>query len=654
MKNVKPYQLKISALSPPSQRFALFRTKTGFRPLLLQSSLFDCQPFLVFNKKKQILLQQKQEELKAIANELEYDFIEKRIDDNYKSLEQLKAELKNVGNNAEDIEKRYQIDGEIRAVSAFLKNVEAIRKSGKKNGKYNYTSLGITGFDESDSAYQAKLKEIRHLEDSFNTKTEGGTCDACGITLPNSIEKHIDFLSLEKVNLCPYCHACEHLDDSDVKGSMAYLPFFSQEQINLFYHTFHILKYGLEGDANDERAIRSVMLEYVERIRAKEKELHKTQEERTQKINDAADAGNVNDENTKALKAYYDPIENQIKQDIAQIYQEQNQDPRLAMKRQREAMKSRRINSSAINFTYGELLLYMSNLDRYFHQGENTLIKFMENIAAFNPEALRLEYEERTGQEINDVKDFIQKHNGVYSHGSNQYNTYRFFTYNIDSPNSPLFYASFFIRKGLHLQSSLSKEEKLNVLTRISGVRFLPNFEDFKIHIKGWVGHYLNDKLDSALNNFISLNLNLFDDDFIKETLGKNTPPATTEESVESGSKPEEQNNNAGNSNANENVVEPPVSNVPSNADLPSSDNVPNLANDIPNEVMNEVLGGDLPPDDVPDEFMIEGVEHHPDDETYIPDDENYIPDDESYSFDESLSQHDYDEQDEQNEQEQR
>lgn len=515
----KPYDVNLKHLSPPSKQFILFRNANGFRPLLLQSSQFNCYPFKTFNAKKHIALEKQRQEIENLVKDLNYNYIVERIKYNQEQLVTLQRELAETPKTVETIEKQYVLDGEIKAVKKFLSDVELIEKKGKENGRYAYHELNIHGFDESDAEYLKALDKLRHLEQNFYTETAGGKCDACGITLPNAIEKHTDFLSYNEVSLCPYCHSCEHLDDSYISGTISYVPYFSQEQINLFYHAYHILKYALEGDKESVQTSKAASAIYSRQAAQKEQEIQDLEIKTQKSIDDLSSQMISPDERSAAVQRFTDEKNAKIKiikKEIDAIWREHDNDPRLKAMRQRSAMLSRQIHIDAINFTYGELFKYMTNLDRYFHSGENVLIRYFENVANFEPAALKREYENRINADIENLEEFIQQKNGVFNADESAYPVKKMFTYNIDSPNSPHFLASFFMRNGLHLQSDLSKEARLNLLTRISGVRYLPDFEKYKVHIKGWVGHYLNNEMDKVLNNFISLNMRLFDEDFIE------------------------------------------------------------------------------------------------------------------------------------------
>lgn len=513
MKLFKPYNVNLSKLSPPSKQFILFRNANGFRPLLLQSSLFDCYPFKEFNKKKEIVLANKKAEIAELCAQLNYEYAIERIEYNKHQLDVLRKEFAETPVTNETIEKRYALDGEIKAVEQFLKKVKEIERKGKdsKTEKFAYEELNIHGFNEKDPRYEKKIEEYRRLERNFYTETAGGKCDACGIVLPNSIEKHIDFLSLTEVNLCPFCHSCEHLDDSNVMGTVSYIPYFSQEQINLFYYTYFILKYALEGDKESIASSRKVSAEYTNKIREKQREIKRLKSEQA-RAKEEQELAKVDQELINAKGAELEVQIVKLNSEISILWNEHKADPRLKSMLQREAMLNKKINSQAINFTYGELFKYMTNLDRYFHSGENILIRYFENVANFNPAALKREYEDRIQKDIENLDDFIQQENGIFNAETTAYPVRKLFTYNIDSPNSPHFIASFFMREGAHIQTRLTKEESLNLFTRISGVRYLPNFEKFKVHIKGWIGHYLTDEMDNILNNFISLNMTLFDE----------------------------------------------------------------------------------------------------------------------------------------------
>ena len=68
--------------------------------------------------------------------------------------------------------------------------------------------------------------------------------------------------------------------------------------------------------------------------------------------------------------------------------------------------------------------------------------------------------------------------------------------------NLPEFYAGIMIANGVSVHAPTSVEEKLNVITRLDGIRFVPSYSFFKPYLSSWQKILLTTGFEAMMANF--------------------------------------------------------------------------------------------------------------------------------------------------------
>lgn len=399
-----------SKLSVLSKEYLGFKNIFGFRPLIVHPTVTSCLPYQAAREKRQQMIMELLEKRAEVIKLIEVDIKDK-----------VKAEVQG---NIEYYSKLYNEEGDavkkmtyqsmIDAEKRFLRSMEH-----KKTTETNLQHPDLIAIDEKiERLKQAQL----HIKN-------GGTCQSCGVTLPDSMEKHIDFVTAETRLLCPFCHLTEHIDEAAElrAGYIGYMPNLSQEQINLFTYCYFILKYILEIDENLPNDLK-------ERLR----------------------------------KFATSPISKQVE-----------------------------------DITYEKLYQSIKSIRQAMKQSGNTLIEFFKYKANIDKAHLAREFEEKNDTKIEgNIEDYLAAENSRFEDRKFTFESDNYFSYNIDNMNLPEFYAGIMIANGVSSFAPTSIEEKLNVITRLDGIRFVPSYTFFKPYLDSWQKQLLTTGFEAMMADF--------------------------------------------------------------------------------------------------------------------------------------------------------
>ena len=133
----------------------------------------------------------------------------------------------------------------------------------------------------------------------------------------------------------------------------------------------------------------------------------------------------------------------------------------------------------------------------------NTLVAFFKHHANIDKEHLKREYEEKNGEKFNtNIEDYLISENKKYENRKFTFKSDTFYSYNIDNMNLPEFYAGIMIANGVSIHAPTSVEEKLNIITRLDGIRFIPSYTFFKPYLASWQRTLLTTGFEAVMANF--------------------------------------------------------------------------------------------------------------------------------------------------------
>lgn len=399
-----------SKLSVVSKKYLKFSNVYGFRPLVVHPTVTSCLPYQAAREKRQLMLNELYKEREEIISAITIDIKDKAKQECQNNI----AHYKKLFDEESDSVKKQNFQSMIDAEKRHLKTLDT-----KQVTETNMLHPDLIAIDN-------RIERLKHAQLHINNS---GKCQSCGVYLPDSMEKHIDFVTSETRLLCPFCHLTEHIDEAAElrAGYIGYMPNISQEQINLFTYCYFILKYILEIDDSYSEEIKEKLRAFAER-----------------------------------------PISPNL-EDItyAKLYQE--------IKSIRNAMKS----------------------------SGNALIGFFKYHANIDKEHLKNEYEEKNGEKIeSNIEDYLVLENKKYEDRKFTFRSDSYYSYNIDNMNLPEFYAGIMIANGVSVHAPTSVEEKLNVITRLDGIRFVPSYSFFKPYLSSWQKILLTTGFEAMMANF--------------------------------------------------------------------------------------------------------------------------------------------------------
>ena len=399
-----------SKLSVVSKKYLKFSNVYGFRPLVVHPTVTSCLPYQAAREKRQLMLNELYKEREEIISAITIDIKDKAKQECQNNI----AHYKKLFDEESDSVKKQNFQSMIDAEKRHLKTLDT-----KQVTETNMLHPDLIAIDN-------RIERLKHAQLHINNS---GKCQSCGVYLPDSMEKHIDFVTSETRLLCPFCHLTEHIDEAAElrAGYIGYMPNISQEQINLFTYCYFILKYILEIDDSYSEEIKEKLRAFAER-----------------------------------------PISPNL-EDItyAKLYQE--------IKSIRNAMKS----------------------------SGTALIGFFKHHANIDKEHLKNEYEEKNGEKIeSNIEDYLVLENKKYEDRKFTFRSDSYYSYNIDNMNLPEFYAGIMIANGVSVHAPTSVEEKLNVITRLDGIRFVPSYSFFKPYLSSWQKILLTTGFEAMMANF--------------------------------------------------------------------------------------------------------------------------------------------------------
>lgn len=399
-----------SKLSVVSKKYLKFSNVYGFRPLVVHPTVTSCLPYQAAREKRQLMLNELYKEREEIISAITIDIKDKAKQECQNNI----SHYKKLFDEESDSVKKQNFQSMIDAEKRHLKTLDT-----KQVTETNMLHPDLIAIDN-------RIERLKHAQLHINNS---GKCQSCGVYLPDSMEKHIDFVTSETRLLCPFCHLTEHIDEAAElrAGYIGYMPNISQEQINLFTYCYFILKYILEIDDSYSEEIKEKLRAFAER-----------------------------------------PISPNL-EDItyAKLYQE--------IKSIRNAMKS----------------------------SGNALIGFFKHHANIDKEHLKNEYEEKNGEKIeSNIEDYLVLENKKYEDRKFTFRSDSYYSYNIDNMNLPEFYAGIMIANGVSVHAPTSVEEKLNVITRLDGIRFVPSYSFFKPYLSSWQKILLTTGFEAMMANF--------------------------------------------------------------------------------------------------------------------------------------------------------
>lgn len=399
-----------SKLSVVSKKYLKFSNVYGFRPLMVHPTVTSCLPYQAAREKRQLMLNELYKEREEIISAITIDIKDKAKQECQNNI----AHYKKLFDEESDSVKKQNFQSMIDAEKRHLKTLDT-----KQVTETNMLHPDLIAIDN-------RIERLKHAQLHINNS---GKCQSCGVYLPDSMEKHIDFVTSETRLLCPFCHLTEHIDEAAElrAGYIGYMPNISQEQINLFTYCYFILKYILEIDDSYSEEIKEKLRAFAER-----------------------------------------PISPNL-EDItyAKLYQE--------IKSIRNAMKS----------------------------SGNALIGFFKHHANIDKEHLKNEYEEKNDEKIeSNIEDYLVLENKKYEDRKFTFRSDSYYSYNIDNMNLPEFYAGIMIANGVSVHAPTSVEEKLNVITRLDGIRFVPSYSFFKPYLSSWQKILLTTGFEAMMANF--------------------------------------------------------------------------------------------------------------------------------------------------------
>lgn len=399
-----------SKLSVVSKKYLKFSNVYGFRPLVVHPTVTSCLPYQAAREKRQLMLNELYKEREEIISAITIDIKDKAKQECQNNI----AHYKKLFDEESDSVKKQNFQSMIDAEKRHLKTLDT-----KQVTETNMLHPDLIAIDN-------RIERLKHAQLHINNS---GKCQSCGVYLPDSMEKHIDFVTSETRLLCPFCHLTEHIDEAAElrAGYIGYMPNISQEQINLFTYCYFILKYILEIDDSYSEEIKEKLRAFAER-----------------------------------------PISPNL-EDItyAKLYQE--------IKSIRNAMKS----------------------------SGNALIGFFKHHANIDKEHLKNEYEEKNGEKIeSNIEDYLVLENKKYEDRKFTFRSDSYYSYNIDNMNLPEFYAGIMIANGVSVHAPTSVEEKLNVITRLDSIRFVPSYSFFKPYLSSWQKILLTTGFEAMMANF--------------------------------------------------------------------------------------------------------------------------------------------------------
>lgn len=430
-----------SKLSVVSKNYLKFSNIYGFRPLAVHPTITSCLPYQAAREKRQLMLNELYKERDKIISAITIDIKDKA-----------KAECKN---NIEHYTKLYDEESDSVKKQNYQSMIDAEKRHLKTLETKQVTETNMRHPDLL--AIDDRIERLKHAQLHINNS---GTCQSCGVYLPDSMEKHIDFLTSETRLLCPFCHLTEHIDEAAElrAGYIGYMPNISQEQINLFTYCYFILKYILEIDDS-----------YSEEIKEK-------------------------------LRAFAE----------------------------------RPISPNLDEITYSKLYQEIKSIRNAMKSSGNILIGFFKYHANIDKEHLKNEYEEKNGEKIeSNIEDYLTRENKKYEDRKFTFRSDSYYSYNIDNMNLPEFYAGIMIANGVSIHAPTSIEEKLNVITRLDGIRFIPSYSFFKPYLSSWQKILLTKGFEAMMSNFFIsfedlINLNT---DLVPEPKEESTKESKNEKS---------------------------------------------------------------------------------------------------------------------------
>lgn len=433
-----------SKLSVVSQNYLKFRNTNGFRPLVIHPTITNCLPYKAAREKRQAMLNDLFKERLQIISAIEVDIKDKAREECRQNI----AHYTELYNQATDSVKKMNYQSMIEAEKRYLKTLE-------------YKTVTETDLRHPDLlALDNKIDKLRSAQLHINN---GGTCQSCGVSLPDSMEQHIDFITSETRLLCPFCHLTEHIDEAAElrAGYIGYMPNISQEQINLFTYCYFILKYIIEVDERIPDEIKAKLKEFAERP----------------------------------------------------------------------------ISSNLEDITYAKLYQEIKSIRNAMKLSGNTLVAFFKHHANIDKEHLKREYEEKNGEKFNtNIEDYLISENKKYENRKFTFKSDTFYSYNIDNMNLPEFYAGIMIANGVSIHAPTSVEEKLNIITRLDGIRFIPSYTFFKPYLASWQRTLLTTGFEAVMANFF-----IAFEDLINLNEGKPKPKEESENSNNKESEEKEQ-----------------------------------------------------------------------------------------------------------------
>lgn len=399
-----------SKLSILSKQYLSFKNIYGFRPLLIHPTVTSCLPYQAAREKRKQMITELQNKRSQIMAAIGVDIKDKIVAETQNNIAHYKA----LYNQETDTVKKMTYQSMINSEQSYLKSIE-----NKQIITSDITHPDLLAVDEQIE----KLKRAQlHIKN-------GGTCQGCGVTLPDSMEKHVDFLTAETRLLCPFCHLCEHIDEAAElrAGYIGYMPNISQEQINLFTYCYFILKYLLEADENLPEKV----------------------------------------------------------------------------KEQLRAFAKRPISAKVEEITYEKLYQNIKSIRQTMKKTGNILIELFKHHANIDKAHLAKEYEEKNDTVIEgNIEDYLRLENRKYEDRQFTFESDHYYSANVDNMNLPEFYAGLMIAEGVSLYSASSIEEKLNVITRLDGIRFIPSYSFFKSYLDGWQKQLLTTGFEAMMADF--------------------------------------------------------------------------------------------------------------------------------------------------------
>lgn len=539
-----------SKLSVVSKKYLKFSNVYGFRPLVVHPTVTSCLPYQAAREKRQLMLNELYKEREEIISAITIDIKDKAKQECQNNI----AHYKKLFDEESDSVKKQNFQSMIDAEKRHLKTLDT-----KQVTETNMLHPDLIAIDN-------RIERLKHAQLHINNS---GKCQSCGVYLPDSMEKHIDFVTSETRLLCPFCHLTEHIDEAAElrAGYIGYMPNISQEQINLFTYCYFILKYILEIDDSYSEEIKEKLRAFAER-----------------------------------------PISPNL-EDItyAKLYQE--------IKSIRNAMKS----------------------------SGNALIGFFKHHANIDKEHLKNEYEEKNGEKIeSNIEDYLVLENKKYEDRKFTFRSDSYYSYNIDNMNLPEFYAGIMIANGVSVHAPTSVEEKLNVITRLDGIRFVPSYSFFKPYLSSWQKILLTTGFEAMMANFfvafedlIALNADLAVEPKNQIEKAENESPKFTIGDAEQAEEPLEQKETGVEVIENSVQENPKVNNLQSRLEsavdefkneinqetsskhITSNEDISSDYNDIVKEEMNSQHNNELTEKDIEEDQIPEEPEEPADPDIY-------------------------------------